>query len=90
MSCLQAYLPTLTPGKLLNLELQELNPSTQLPLTILVAVTLRSIWQQRSNNNRVCIYLVRSELELAVTLLRTTRLINAAETLNELQQLMFH
>ena len=40
-------------------------------------------------HSRVCIYMVRSEPELAVTLLRTTRLTNAVGTLNTLQHLMF-
>ena len=90
VNCLQAYLPNLSPHKLLHLELHGLDPATELPATILVAVTLSSIWKQRSSNTRVCIYTVRSELELAVSLLRTTRLVNAAETLDTLQQLMFH
>ena len=61
-----------------------------LTATILVAATLDSIWRQRYNNSRVCSYKVRSELEQAVRLLRTTRLTDTAETLSIMLGQMFH
>ena len=90
VTCLQNYIPTLTAKSLLHLELANLDDSMQLPLTILAAVTLGSIWKQRTTNSRVCAYQVRSQLEQAVNLLRTTRLSDAAETLKSLQDQMFH
>ena len=89
VTCLQTYVPTITAKTLLHLQLANLEVSMQLPLTILLAVTLASIWKQRITNSRVCAYQVRSQLEQAVNLLRTTRLPDADETLKTLQKQMF-
>ena len=89
VTCLQTHIPTITAQILLHLELVHLDTSMQLPMTILVAVTLGCIWKMRSTNSRVCAYQVRSQLEQAVNMLRTTRLSDAAETLKTLQDQMF-
>ena len=90
VTCLTTYLPDLTADSLLHLELGHMDIKMHLPATILVAATLDSIWRQRYNNSRVCSYKVRSELEQAVRLLRTTRLTDTAETLITMLNQMFH
>jgi hypothetical protein len=62
----------------------------QLPTTILVAATFYCIWRERNTNSWVGTYQVRSELEQAITLLRTTRLCDAAVKMNTLIDQMFN
>ena len=60
----------------------------QLP-AILVAVTLACVWKERQASSRVRSYQVRSDQEMTINLLRTTRLGNAAEVLTTMVDHMF-
>ena len=89
LSALEEYAPSLTAESLLLLSLPELEQEKKLPLTLLIAITLNHIWEERFRNRRPQLYKVRSELEQTIILMRTTRLLNAAETLNTMTSIMF-
>ena len=89
LSTLQTYSPSLTTDSLLHLDLADISTDQQLPVTLLVASTLSSIWKERTTHSRVCRYKVRSELEQTINLLRTTRLATVAVSLNSMLEQMF-
>ena len=90
LTALQHQTPNLTADSLLHLGFTNLDPQMQLPITILVAVTLNCIWKERSTSSRVCAYQVRSEIEQTIAMLRTSRLSSAAEILCNITEQMFH
>ena len=90
LTSLQHHIPSLSADSLLHLGFPNLEAEMQFPITILVAVTLQVIWKERSTSSRVRAYQVRSELEQTIAMLRTTRLANAAGTLSNLLEPMFH
>ena len=90
LQCLQFHLPSLTASSLLHLGFADLESDKQLPATLLVAVTLSCIWKERSTSSKVRTYQVRAEIEQTITMLRTTRLANTAETLSTMLNQMFH
>ena len=63
LSTLQTYSPSLTNDFLLHLDLADISTEQQLPVTLLVASTLSSIWKERTICSMVCPYKVGSELE---------------------------
>ena len=90
LNCLKSYMPELTADKLLRLEFSKISETMELAATLLVAVTLSHIWKERMTNSRIRTYQVRSEIEQTINLLRTTRLINTAISLETLATAMFH
>ena len=89
LSCLQTYMPNLTPSSLLRLEFPNMNENMQLSSTIITAVTLSVIWKERQANSKVRTYQVRSEIEQTINLLRTTRLSNISVALETQYNQMF-
>ena len=89
LSCLQTYLPNLSPETLLRLEFHNLDSTMELATTLLTAVTLSVIWKERHTSSRVQTYQVRSELEQTINLLSTTRLENSSTTLETIYNQMF-
>ena len=80
--------PALTIESAIRLEL-DVTDEEELPLVWLLAASLLSIWEQRQSSNRVQPYLVRTQLEAKVNLLRNTSYLNCATALSEKIQLMF-
>ena len=89
LTTLQTIVPSLTSANILHLEFSTMDTKLHLPATLLTAVTLSTIWKDRTTNSRVRAYQVRSELEQTINLLRTTRLINASEDLKTMVNQMF-
>ena len=89
LTCLQTYLPDLTPHSMLRLEFPNLDENMVLSSTILTAVTLDVVWKERLASSRVQAYKVRSELEQTINLLRTTRLSNISVALENQYIMMF-
>ena len=67
----------------------DLASEKQLPATLLVAVTLACLYKERQSSSRVRAYQVRSDLEITINLLHTTRPGNAAEVLRTMMDHMF-
>ena len=88
-SCLQTYLPDLTSSSLLRLEFPSLDENRELSSTILTAVTLGVVWKERQTSSIVRANQVRSEIELTIALLRTTRLSNISLVLERQYEQMF-
>ena len=89
LGCLQTYVPGLTAATLLRLEFTSLDENMELPTTIITAVSLGYIWKARLTSSRIRAYQVRSEIEQTINLLRTTRLVNTATSLDTLANQMF-
>ena len=89
VSTLQSQAPYLTAENILLLSLPDLEQEKKLPYTLLIAITLSYIWNERIRNQRPQSYKVRSELEQTIILMRNTRLLNAAEILNTMSNVMF-
>ena len=53
LSCLQTYLPNLSPDTLLRLEFHNLDSTMELATTLLTAVTFSVIWKERQASSRV-------------------------------------
>ena len=84
----RGVVPGLQVESLLRLELN-LETDMQLPVVFLIATVLNTVWTLRAKGGRVQQYLVRSELEARINLLRETRYQGAASKLSELAVTMF-
>ena len=60
-----------------------------LPVTLLTALTLDYIWNQRMSSSKFRAYQVRSEIEQTINLLRTSRLSDVSAKLEILANQMF-
>ena len=83
VECLQDVQPDLLPDAVLRLELR-VEKELELPLVWLLSSMLRIIWNLRQSNTRVRHYLVRSQLEAEINLLRETRYKNIVPTIVEI------
>ena len=83
VECLQGVQPDLLPDAVLRLELR-VEKELELPLVWLLSSMLRIIWNLRQSNTRVRHYLVRSQLEAEINLLRETRYKNIVPTIVEI------
>ena len=90
LTTLQTPIPSLTSANILCLEFPTLDSKLHLPATLLIAVSLSTIWKERTTNSRVRAYQVRSELEQTINLLRTTRLVPSSEELRTMVGQMFN
>ena len=68
----RGLLPDVEAATLSRLELQ-VDPDQELPLVFFISTVLCSIWTLRQSGQRVQRYLVRSEMEAKINLLRETR-----------------
>ena len=83
VECLQGAQPDLLPEGVLRLDLR-VEKELELPLVWLLSSMLRIIWNLRQSNTRVRHYLVRSQLEAEINLLRETRYKNIVPTIVEI------
>ena len=60
LTTLQTIVPSLTSANILHLEFSTMDTKLHLPATLLTAVTLSTIWKDRTTNSRVRAYQVRS------------------------------
>ena len=89
LSCLQEYVPGLQADAALRLEHGDLEDDMSLPLTLLTAIILNTVWKERQAGRPIRSYKVRAELEQSINLLRTTRFSKTTSTLSDMKQLMF-
>jgi hypothetical protein len=89
LECLQHYVPGLQAGEALRLEHGDLGPDVSLPLTLLTAIILQSLWKEREAKTAVRSYRVRADLEQSINLLRTTRHSDTADKLELMLNLLF-
>ena len=66
LTTLQTIVPSITSANILHLEFSTMDTKFHLPATLLTAVTLSTIWKDRTTNSRVRAYQVRSELEQTI------------------------
>ena len=88
LQCLQLYIPGLNAEALLRLDYGAVDDELSLPLTLLTAIVLNSVWKERESGG-VQAYKVRADLEQYINLLRTSRLINTGTLLEEMMLHMF-
>ena len=88
LQCLRGVMPELQVESLIRIEL-DVATENQLPVVFLIATVLGAVWNLRIKGNRVQQYLVRSQLEAKVNLLRETRHREAAYKVDELAVTMF-
>ena len=73
MNCLQQSVPGLQPDAALRLEHGDIGPETSLPLTLVTAIILQSVWKEREAKTSVRPHSVRADMEQYINLLRKTR-----------------
>ena len=61
-----------------------------LPITLLTAIILSTLWKERESGVSIRKYKVRAELEQSINLLRTTRFNNTVAVLRDMSRIMFH
>ena len=61
-----------------------------LPITLLTAIILSTVWKERESGVSLQKYKVRAELEQSINLLRTTRFNNTVAVLRDMSRIMFH
>ena len=88
LECIRSVHPGLQAEAALRLE-WKVDEDVELPVVWLTACTLRTIWNLRQSNTKVRKYLVRSQLEAEINLLRETRFIEAVERIEELAVNLF-
>ena len=89
LSCLQHYIPGLQAEAALRLEHGDIEVELSLPLTLVTAIILSTIWKEREVGTPIRSYKVRAEMEQYITLLRTSRINKAIATLKDMLHLMF-
>ena len=90
LECLQHYVPGLQAGEALRLEHGDPGPDVSLPLTLITAIILQSLWKEREAKTAVRSYRVRADLEQSINLLRTTRHSDTADKLKIMVNLLFY
>ena len=89
LSCLRTVEPGLQADGLLRLELP-VEEDMELPLVWLLSTVLRALWDLRQTSTRVRQYLIRSQLEADINLLRETRFVDAVNQIEELAANLFN
>ena len=89
LSCLRTVEPGLQADGLLRLELP-VEEDMELPLVWLLSTVLRALWDLRQTSTRVRQYLIRSQLEADINLLRETRFRDAVNRIEELAANLFN
>ena len=82
LQLLRGFTPALQIESLLRLDLH-VDPDLELPLVLFISTVLSSIWNLRQSNSRVQKYLVRSQMEANINLLRETRFASTVVKLEE-------
>jgi hypothetical protein len=77
---LRGFTPALQ--SLLRLELH-VDPELELPVVLFISTILSSVWNLRQSSNRVQKYLVRSQMEAKINLLKETRFSSTVVKLEE-------
>ena len=88
LRCLRGVMPGLEVESLLRLEIN-VDSDMELPIVFLIATVLDAVWSLRMKGSNVHEYLVRSQLEAKVNLLRETRYREASIKVEELAVTMF-
>ena len=86
---LQLHAPGLHADAALRLDHGDIENDKSLPLTLLTAIILSTVWKEREAGAAIKSYKVRAELEQSINLLRTTRLNNITNQLTDMMHLMF-
>ena len=89
LELLRGITPALQPQSLLRLEFH-VEPELELPVVFFISTVLNSLWNLRQSGNRVQKYLVRSQMEAKINLLRETRHSATVVKLEEFTLSMFH
>ena len=89
LELLRGITPALQPQSLLRLEFH-VEPELELPVVFFISTVLNSLWILRQSGNRVQKYLVRSQMEAKINLLRETRHSATVVKLEEFTLSMFH
>jgi hypothetical protein len=88
LDCLQEVQPGLQADAVLRLELN-VDDELELPVVWLLSTLLRTLWGLRQSSTRIRPYLVRSQLEAEINLLRETRFSEAVPKIEELVENVF-
>ena len=88
LECLRRLQPGLQPEDALRLELK-VGEEAELSVVWLTACIFRTVWNLRQSNTRIRKYLVRSQLEAEINLLRETRYFEAVVKIEELAENVF-
>ena len=88
--CLQQYIPSMQADHVLRLVHGKVEEDLSLPITLLTAIILSTLWKEREAGQPIRGYKIRAELEQSINLLRTTRYTNTLAVLSEMSQMMFH
>ena len=88
LTCLREIQPGLQADALLRLEIQ-VEEELELPVVWTAATILRIVWNMRQTSPRIRPYLVRSQLEAEINLLRGTRYSEATNKITELAEVIF-
>ena len=88
LDCLREFQPGLSAEALLRLDFQ-VEEDLELPAVWLIGSVLNTIWNLRQSSTKVRQYLVRSQLEAEINLLRETRFADAATKIEELASNIF-
>lgn len=89
ISCLQQHIPGRVAEDVLRLDDGSAQEDMYLPITLLSAVILSTIWTERESNQPIRQFKIRAELEQSINLLRTTRFVNAITVLEDMSRYMF-
>ena len=90
LKCLQVYIPNIDAEGVLRLDHGPMEEDLSLPVTLITAIVLSSIWKQREAGSAIQAYKVRAEIEQYINLLRTSRLQNTVTLLQDMLQNMFN
>ena len=90
LSCLEQYHPGMQADAVLRLEHGSGDDDLSLPITLLTAIILSTLWKDRESGVSIRKYKVRAELEQSINLLRTTRFNNTVAVLRDMSRIMFH
>ena len=89
MNRLQQFVPGLQPDAALRLEHGDIGPDTSLPVTLITAIILQSVWKEREAKTSVRPHSVRADLEQYINLLRKTRHTTTTAMLETMLDLLF-
>ena len=88
LQCIRGVIPGLEVESLLRLGMN-VDTDMQLPIVFLIATVLDAVWSLRVKGNKVQKYMIRSQLEASINLLRETRYRETAIKVEELAVTMF-
>ena len=89
VGCLQNSIPGLQPDAALRIEHGDTSPETSLPMTLVTAIILQSVWKEREAKTIVRPHSVRADLEQYINLLRKTRHTITTAMLETMLDLLF-